>query len=292
MIERVLNDFDIDQIANSGQCFRFHRVGDKSYNLIAGTHLLNIQQNGRTVRFDCDEDEFNAIWRPYFDLDADYGRCKAAVAKRDTYLQNAVAYGGGLRILRQDLWETILCFIISQQNNIARITKCVENLCSLFGETCYNKSEQVYNSIPTAERLAACTPEDLAPVRLGYRAKYIHRLIQDVLAGNVSLESLAALPPDEAMTALTSLYGIGPKVANCVCLFGLHHIDAFPVDTWIEQILTKEYLPKHPIRYRRLPKSRLYTTIIQDFFGSYKGYAGVMQQYIFYYERSIRNGKS
>ena len=165
MIERILNDFDIDQIANSGQCFRFHRVGDKSYNLIAGTHLLNIQQNGRTVRFDCDEDEFNAIWRPYFDLDADYGRCKAAVAKRDTYLQNAVAYGGGLRILRQDLWETILCFIISQQNNIARITKCVENLCSLFGETCYNKSEQVYNSIPTAERLAACTPEDLAPVR-------------------------------------------------------------------------------------------------------------------------------
>ena len=94
MIERVLNDFDIDQIANSGQCFRFHRVGDKSYNLIAGTHLLNIQQNGRIVRFDCDEDEFNAIWRPYFDLDADYGRCKAAVAKRDTYLQNAVAYGG------------------------------------------------------------------------------------------------------------------------------------------------------------------------------------------------------
>ena len=159
MIERVLNDFDIDQIANSGQCFRFHRVGDKSYNLIAGTHLLNIQQNGRTVRFDCDEDEFNAIWRPYFDLDADYGRCKAAVAKRDIYLQ--------------DLWETILCFIISQQNNIARITKCVENLCSLFGEICYNKSEQVYNSIPTAERLAVCTPEDLAPVRLGYRAKYI-----------------------------------------------------------------------------------------------------------------------
>ena len=77
MIERVLNDFDIDQIASSGQCFRFHRVGDKSYDLIAGTHLLNIQQNGQTVRFDCDEDEFNAIWRPYFDLDADYGRCKA-----------------------------------------------------------------------------------------------------------------------------------------------------------------------------------------------------------------------
>ena len=217
MIERILNDFDIDQIANSGQCFRFHRVGDKSYNLIAGTHLLNIQQNGRTVRFDCDEDEFNAIWRPYFDLDADYGRCKAAVAKRDTYLQNAVAYGGGLRILRQDLWETILCFIISQQNNIARITKCVENLCSLFGETCYNKSEQVYNSIPTAERLAACTPE----------------------------------------------------VAECICLFALHHIDAFPIDTHIQQMLDTHYPKGFPLK-------------------RYKGFAGVMQQYAFYYELSLK----
>lgn len=94
------NDFDIDQIANSGQCFRFHRVGDKSYNLIGGNTPAEYSAEWRTVRFDCDEDEFNAIWRPYFDLDADYGRCKAAVAKRDTYLQNAVAYGGGLRILR------------------------------------------------------------------------------------------------------------------------------------------------------------------------------------------------
>ena len=153
-------------------------------------------------------------------------------------------------------------------------------------------SIRTYYSFPSPEELASASLDDLLTLKLGYRAKYIHRLIQDVLAGTVSLESLAALPPDEAMTTLTSLYGIGPKVANCVCLFGLHHIDAFPVDTWIEQILTKEYLPKHPIRYRRLPKSRLYTTIIQDFFGSYKGYAGVMQQYIFYYERSIRNGKS
>ena len=256
MIERVLNDFDIDQIANSGQCFRFHRVGDKSYNLIAGTHLLHIQQNGRTVRFDCDEDEFNAIWRPYFDLDADYGRCKAAVAKRDTYLQNAVAYGGGLRILRQDLWETILCFIISQQNNIARITKCVENLCSLFGEICYNKSEQVYNSIPTAERLAACTPEDLAPVRLGYRAKYICAAARQVASGEVDLEAIRHMDYARAKAELLRLTGVGIKVAECICLFALHHIDA--------------HYPKG------FPLKR------------YKGFAGVMQQYAFYYELSLK----
>ena len=234
MIERVLNDFDIDQIANSGQCFRFHRVGDKSYNLIAGTHLLNIQQNGRTVRFDCDEDEFNAIWRP------------------------------------QDLWETILCFIISQQNNIARITKCVENLCSLFGETCYNKSEQVYNSIPTAERLAACTPEDLAPVRLGYRAKYICAAARQVASGAVDLEAVRHMDYAHAKAELLRLTGVGIKVAECICLFALHHIDAFPVDTHIRQMLDAHYPKGFPLK-------------------RYKGFAGVMQQYAFYYELSLKD---
>ena len=139
MIECVLNDFDIDQIANSGQCFRFHRVGDKSYNLIAGTHLLNIQQNGRTVRFDCDEDEFNAIWRPYFDLDADYGRCKAAVAKRDIYLQNAVAYGGDCIFCGRTLGR-LFHALSSPSRTISRgLPNVSKNLCSLFGETCYNK---------------------------------------------------------------------------------------------------------------------------------------------------------
>ena len=250
MIERVLNDFDIDQIANSGQCFRFRRVGDKSYDLIAGTHLLNIQQNGQTVRFDCDEDEFSVIWRPYSDLDADYG--------------------GGLRILRQDLWETILCFIISQQNNIARITKCVENLCSLFGETCYNKSEQVYNSIPTAERLAACTPEDLAPVRLGYRAKYICAAARQVASGAVDLEAVRHMDYAHAKAELLRLTGVGIKVAECICLFALHHIDAFPIDTHIQQMLDTHYPKGFPLK-------------------RYKGFAGVMQQYAFYYELSLKD---
>ena len=102
---------------------------------MAGGRYVEIAQTGETVTFDCPADEFEAVWRPYFDLDADYGRYKGAVAARDKYLQAAVAAGSGLRILRQELWEVIVCFIISQQNNIARITKCVENLCSLFGET-------------------------------------------------------------------------------------------------------------------------------------------------------------
>ena len=201
----------------------------------------------------------------YFDLDADYGRYKGAVAARDKYLQAAVAAGSGLRILRQELWEVIVCFIISQQNNIARITKCVENLCSLFGETCYNGSEQVYNAFPTAARLAACTADDLAPIRLGYRAKYILAAARQVASGEVDLDAVQRMDYAQAKAALMRLTGVGVKVAECICLFALHHIDAFPIDTHIRQMLDEHYPKGFPLR-------------------RYRGFAGVMQQYAFYYE--------
>lgn len=265
MTERSIPDFDLDQIARSGQCFRFRPLGERHYALVAGGRYLEVSQQGQTVRFDCPEEEFEAVWRPYFDLDADYGRYKSAVAKRDKYLQSAVAAAGGLRILRQELWETIVCFIISQQNNIARITKCVENLCLLFGETCYNKSKQVYNAFPSAERLAACTADELAPIRLGYRAKYILAAARQVASGEVDLNAVRRMDYAHAKAELMRLTGVGVKVAECICLFALHHIDAFPIDTHIRQMLDAHYPKGFPLR-------------------RYRGFAGVMQQYTFYYE--------
>ena len=265
MTERTIPDFDLDQIARSGQCFRFRPLGERHYALVAGGRYLEVSQQGQTVRFDCPEDEFEAVWRPYFDLDADYGRYKSAVAKRDKYLQSAVAAAGGLRILRQELWETIVCFIISQQNNIARITKCVKNLCLLFGETCYNKSKQVYNAFPSAERLAACTADELAPIRLGYRAKYIVAAARQVASGEVDLDAVRRMDYAHAKAELMRLTGVGVKVAECICLFALHHIDAFPIDTHIRQMLDAHYPKGFPLR-------------------RYRGFAGVMQQYAFYYE--------
>ena len=265
MTERTIPDFDLDQIARSGQCFRFRPLGERHYALVAGGRYLEVSQQGQTVRFDCPEDEFEAVWRPYFDLDADYGRYKSAVAKRDKYLQSAVAAAGGLRILRQELWETIVCFIISQQNNIARITKCVESLCLLFGETCYNKSKQVYNAFPSAERLAACTADELAPIRLGYRAKYIVAAARQVASGEVDLDAVRRMDYAHAKAELMRLTGVGVKVAECICLFALHHIDAFPIDTHIRQMLDVHYPKGFPLR-------------------RYRGFAGVMQQYTFYYE--------
>ncbi len=270
MIERVIPDFDLAQIAQSGQCFRFRRLDNARWSLIAGERYIELEQRGETVRFGCPEDEFEAFWREYFDLDADYGRYKAAVAKRDAYLQAAVRAGGGLRILRQDLWETIVCFIISQQNNIARITKCVENLCVLCGEARRNAAGETYYAFPTAERLAACTPEDLAPVRLGYRAKYICAAARQLAGGEVDLEVVRRMHYADAKAALLRLTGVGVKVAECICLFALHHIDAFPIDTHIRQMLDAHYPQGFPLR-------------------RYRGFAGVMQQYAFYYEILSQN---
>lgn len=290
-------NMDLAQIAASGQCFRMTQVPDKpgTWSVISKAHYLEIYETPDGFFFDC-PDETLSFWKHYFDFETDYASFIASIRADDTYLADAAKAGSGIRILCQDLWEMMITFLISQQKTIPKIREAVEALAKKYGAertiTLSDGSLSTYHSFPTPDDLASVSLDDLQSLKLGYRAKYIHRLIQDVLSGKVSLTSLMAMAPDEAMTALTGIYGIGPKVANCICLFGLHHIDSFPVDTWIQQILTKVYLPKDPSRYKALPKNRLYSTIIQDFFGNYDGYAGVMQQYIFYYERSIINKKS
>ncbi len=260
-----IQDFDLEQIAQSGQCFRFMRRGTGKYDLIAGNRYVGIEQKGGRVLFDCEPDEFENFWRVFFDIDADYGSYKSAVDPEDTYLQNALELTGGLRILRQELWETIVCFIISQRNNIPRIMKCVENLCLILGEACYTKDGKEYHAFPSAERLAASEPDELAPVRLGYRAGYLIKTARQIVSGEVELEMLKKMPYLEAREQLLRLTGVGIKVAECVCLFGLHHIDAFPIDTHIRQMLDTHYPDGFPME-------------------RYKGFAGVLQQYAFLYE--------
>ena len=290
------SNLDLAQIATSGQCFRMTPVTDKkdTWSVISKSHYLEICKTPNGFFFDC-PDEALPFWKHYFDLETDYASFISSIRTDDAYLAAAADAGYGIRILCQDLWEMMITFLISQQKTIPKIREAVEALAKKYGAKrtaiLSDGSIRTYNSFPTPEELRAVSLDDLLSLKLGYRAKYIHKLIQDVLSDTVSLSSFVSMTHDDAMISLIGIYGIGPKVANCISLFGLHHIDAFPVDTWIEQILTKEYFPKHSTRYSKLPKSRLYTTIIQDFFGSYKGYAGVMQQYIFYYERSIINKK-
>ena len=254
------------------------------YTIVSRGRLLRVSQEGNRVSFDCPQEDLSA-WLTYFDCATDYAAILTSVDPDDNYLRAAAAAGRGIRILRQDPWEMIITFVISQQKTIPCIRRLVEDISRRWGQKIADgddKNSAVY-SFPTPKELARASLEELLDLKLGYRAKYIHRLSQDAAAGALDLKKLETMEYGQAMEYLTGFYGIGKKVANCVCLFGLHHIEAFPVDTWIEKILLREYFSAK--KYRRTPKNRLYDTILADHFGRYGGYAGVLQQYIFYYER-------
>lgn len=299
IFEMTIPCLDLEQIAHSGQCFRmtpvFHSFSqsaseESAFQVISRGRILFIRQEKERIFLDCEEKEF-PFWRSYFDCETDYEAMIASIHPDDTYLKSAAQSGRGIRILRQEPWEMMITFLISQQKTIPNIRALVESLSRHYGTPVLvpNAPETTFFAFPTPEELSRASLDDLLNLKLGYRAKYIHQLCKDALSGKLDFALLEQMDYADAMEYLTGFYGIGKKVANCICLFGLHHIDAFPVDTWIEKILMEHYY-KEDI-YSALPKSRLYDTIIRDCFGRYQGYAGVMQQYIFHYERTVLNQK-
>ena len=187
----------------------------------------------------------------------------------------------------------IITFVISQQKTIPKIRELVEALSSAYGTQIAlspgSGNRETVWAFPSPEELSRATLEELQALKLGYRAKYIHRLCQDAVSGALDLSLLGSMGYEESMEYLTGFYGIGKKVANCVCLYGLHHISAFPVDTWIEKILMNQYYDEQ--KYCHTPKSSLWDQMVTDAFGQYHGCAGVMQQYIFHFERNVIHGK-
>lgn len=262
-----MNHFDLEKISKSGQCFRMNPIKeeDNKFFVIAFGEYLEMEQDKDSVIFSCTEEEWSRLWKNYFDCDTDYDKVYQLVDQEDIYLQKAVSFGSGIRILRQEIFETIICFIISQQNNISRIKKCVEKICSSYGEEKYNFKGEKYFTFPTPESLMKLSLEDLQVCSLGYRSKYILKTAQMIVREEIDLDSLSEMSYEDAKYELMKLSGVGIKVAECICLFALHHLDAFPIDTHIQAVLFKHY----PYGFS---------------FERYKGYAGILQQYAFYYD--------
>lgn len=264
-MELTIKDFSLSQICRSGQCFRMTENGDGRYIVTAGKRRVVAEQQGEICRFFCSDREFEEFWKDYFDLRTDYGAYKAEINPRDSYLRMAAEFGGGIRILRQDLWEMIVTFLISQQNNIVRIRRCVENLCRTYGAELTDEYGVRYYGFPAPEALAGLDEDALKACNLGYRSRYVVRAARSVAAGELDLEKLQRMRYRQAKEELLKLFGVGEKVADCICLFALHHLEAFPVDTHMKQAVEAHYRRGFP--NRRYSKIR-----------------GVMQQYIFYYE--------
>lgn len=294
-------DFNLDHIFDCGQCFRWEKEEDGSYTGIAFGRPVNMSvgydedgkvslppkeaRRRRELRAAISNvtqythhidafltienatfEEVNTIWKPYLDWERDYSAIKEELASKDEVMANAIEKGKGIRILRQDLWEALLSFTISQNNNIPRIKGCIENLAREFGEPAGTYRGKEFYNLPTAARLAELTPEELAPIKLGYRARYIIEMSKAVVKDG--------LP--QGYWELVGLTGVGPKVASCVSLFGLHNMASFPVDVWVRRVMNRLY----GIAERD-------TKAMHDFAKENFGqYGGIAQQYLFYYIRT------
>lgn len=202
MITVELDNFSLKEICQSGQCFRMRETEENTYELIAGDQYLKLTQEGTIVTFYCSDVEFLCYWVPYFDLDADYGGYIEKINPRDRYLCAAAASGSGIRILRQDLWEMIITFLISQQNNITRIRGCIDRLCKRYGEKKVSLDGMEYWSFPTPQQLGTATEEELRALGMGYRARYLWKLREHSEGRNFSGKTLqyAVLPKSKTGT--------------------------------------------------------------------------------------------
>ena len=264
----IKNDYiNLKQIAESGQCFRWKKMCPGRYFVISAGRVACFFQEKTGIRILCKEKD-ESYFRKYLDLDTDYGKIIEQIDSQDIFLTNAAQMGKGIRILRQDLWEMIISFIISQRNNIPRIMKSIDALCAKLGKKVvfdYEGEYLVGYSFPTPE---AIVQAELAEFKFGYREKYIKQAAEDILAGRFNLETLKkavedGMPVEAVKEILKKLKGVGEKVASCIQLFGLHQLALFPVDTWIAKVEKTYYNGHFPIE-------------------KYKDAAGVMQQYLFF----------
>lgn len=235
------------------------------YNLVAFGKYLKINQEGDNITLGCTNEDYDNIWRRYFDVDTDYGNIISGIDSGDEYLIAASEYGSGIRILRQDLWEMIISFIISQQNNIKRIRKCINILCERYGEKKVSEDGVEYYDFPTAKRLSEATLDELFACNLGYRSRYVRETASAIYHNEIDLDALQEMDYVTAKKELLKLCGIGTKVADCICLFALHKTEAFPIDTHINKVLKEQYPQGFP-------------------FDKYQDNCGVLQQYVFYYD--------
>lgn len=266
-VVRTIPEFDPDKTFFCGQCFRWDARGGGLYEGVAGGRILTVRRTGGQFRFSCSEQEFEEVWRPYFDLDRDYGAIREKLSTEDPVMAKACAAGAGIRILRQDIWETILSFLLSQNNNIRRIRGCIERLADLAGEPVgVDTAGMERRSLPAPDQLARMDESDLADVRLGYRAKYV--------IGTARCVAERGLP--ETYEELLELPGVGPKVASCIALFSLGETGRFPVDVWIARAMQRCY-------GRPEEDHRKTEAFAADKFGPLGGFA---QQYLFYWIRS------
>lgn len=272
--------FELADIFECGQCFRWNKEKNGSYTGVFHNNVLNVDKNGNEIIFKgiC-EGNIEKICTDYFDLNRDYTKIKEELSNIDDNLKRSIEYGKGIRILNQDLWETIISFIISANNNIPRIKGIIERLSKAYGKKIvYNNKE--YYTFPTPEELRNVTVGDFRNLGLGFRDIRLYETTHMILDKEVDLKKLEKLPTKLAREELLRLSGVGPKVADCILLFStLKRFDVFPIDVWVRRVMNELYIKNKD--ENKVTKGEI-QKLADEKFGNLQGLA---QQYLFYWKR-------
>lgn len=275
------NSFELKDIFECGQCFRWNEQNDGSYTGVIKNAIINVKKEKENIIFTgkCDED-IKDIIEYYFDLNTDYEDIKQKLSNIDEYLRKSIEYGTGIRILNQDLWETIISFIISANNNIPRIKGIIERLSEKYGNE-IEWNGQKYYTFPTAEQLKDVTVEEYRKLGLGFRDIRLYETTKMILNKEVDLDKLRNNPnTQEVREELLKLSGVGPKVADCILLFSdLKRFDVFPIDVWVRRVMNDLYIKEDD--ETKVSKTKI-EKMADEKFGNLKGLA---QQYLFYWRR-------
>ena len=274
--------FNLKDIFECGQCFRWNEEENGSYTGIWKENVVNIKKEGEDFVFTgiCENNNLEEEIQKYFDLDRDYEQIKKELSKKDKYMKTSIAYGKGIRILNQDLWETIISFIISANNNIPRIKGIIERLSKAYGNKIEWKGKEYY-TFPTPIELKDVTVEEYRKLGLGFRDIRLYETTKMILEGKVDLKKLEQNPNTmEVRDELLLLSGVGPKVADCILLFSdLKRLEVFPIDVWVRRVMNDLYIRNED--EAKVSKKQI-EKIAKNKFGNL---AGLAQQYLFYWRR-------
>ncbi|MDQ0150632.1 DNA-3-methyladenine glycosylase family protein [Eubacterium multiforme] len=280
VILNEVKNFNIKQILECGQCFRWEKINDEDYIIIAYGRVIEVLQEGdRVTILNSNEEDFKNIWISYFDLERDYGKIKEELSK-DEILKKSVDYGYGIRLLNQEPFELLISFIISARNSIPSIKKTIKKISERWGREIDYKGEKFY-TFPTPEMLKNVTEDEIRETGASFRSKYIvdtvARVNEDLENGEgvYNLNRIASLTDDECHNALQEFKGVGAKVSDCIMLFSMSKYSAFPVDVWVKRAMMHFYNAEEG----SLNKIRIFAR------DQFKDLAGFAQQYLFYYAR-------
>ena len=274
------NSFNLRDIFECGQCFRWNKEDDESYTGVIENNVLNVKNIENKIIFKgiCNGN-IQEIVTNYFDLNRDYTKIKNELSKIDDYLKNSIKYGEGIRILNQDLWETIISFIISANNNIPRIKGIIERLSKKYGKEIIWNGKKYY-TFPTPEELRNVSVEEYRKLGLGFRDIRVYETTKMILNKEIDLKKLFNEETETVREELLKLSGVGPKVADCILLFStLKRFEVFPIDVWVRRVMNDLYIKNED--EKKVSKKQ----ILEIADKKYGNLAGIAQQYLFYWRR-------